>query len=249
MDLPELSPTHTATREALQRVAAHVLARRRFAVTQRFGLRVTPGGVGTPAFGPDDEVVRIVGTTLYRERRIAGEARTLTRGMHAATMRDLAAFVDVDIDAEFSVGHDTPPLGAVDEPLVFDAAAVDLILAWYQLGARAMDRTVAAASSRTPSVAQLWPEHFDIGVDLAAGSSRVNLGASPGDGYVAEPYVYLGPWGPERPGDPAYWNAPFGAVLTFTQLRDHPDPAEHVVGFFGTGIASLDAADRPTPKP
>ena len=36
------------TRDELQRIATHVLARARFAATGRFGLRATPGGFGTP---------------------------------------------------------------------------------------------------------------------------------------------------------------------------------------------------------
>ncbi len=63
---PALPPTYAATRNALQRVAVHVLARRRHAVTGRFGLRATPGGFGTPAFGPDEEVLRIAGDRLVR---------------------------------------------------------------------------------------------------------------------------------------------------------------------------------------
>ncbi|HEX2063745.1 MAG TPA: hypothetical protein VHE80_04910 [Acidimicrobiales bacterium] len=31
------------------------------------------------------------------------------------------------------------------------------------------------------------------------------MGASPGDDGVEQPYIYLGPRGDERPGDPAYW--------------------------------------------
>ena len=43
----------TTTRLALQRLAVHVLARRRHAVTGRFGLRPAPGGLATPAFGDE----------------------------------------------------------------------------------------------------------------------------------------------------------------------------------------------------
>jgi hypothetical protein len=67
----------------------------------------------------------------------------------------------------------------------------------------------------------LWPEHFDLGVTL----DEVNYGVSLGDGYLAEPYAYVGPWQP-RTGP--FWNAPFGAARP---LRDVPD----VAGFFAEG--------------
>lgn len=63
------------TRRELQRIATHILARARFEDEQRFGLRVTPSGIGTPTFGPD-VVVRLAGATLIREHRVDGVART-----------------------------------------------------------------------------------------------------------------------------------------------------------------------------
>lgn len=55
---------------------------------------------------------------------------------------------------------------------------------------------------------------------------RVNLGGSPGDGSSDgssdEPYPYVGPWTPGRPGDPAFWNAPYGAMRTRSELDRHP---------------------------
>ena len=54
------------------------------------------------------------------------------------------------------------------------------------------------------------------------GRALASISASlPGDAFSDEPYVYVGPWGTERPGEPDYWNAPFGAVLR----RSVVDPA------------------------
>ena len=36
----------------------------------------------------------------------------------------------------------------------------------------------------------LWPEHFDLAIDV----DEVNYGVSPGDGYHGAPYAYVGPW-------------------------------------------------------
>jgi hypothetical protein len=73
-------------------------------------------------------------------------------------------------------------------------------------------------------VAQLWPEHFDHGSLVSVGDDRYNVGASPGDAAEPGPYLYVGPWSDERPGDPDLWNAPFGAVLRRADLdRVPPD--------------------------
>ena len=92
-----------------------------------------------------------------------------------------------------------------------------LVFDWFQLGWRVLDTVVCDLSApSTQLTVQLWPEHFDVGtaVDFGRhdGVKGVNLGASAGDVFSEEPYVYVGPWGPERPGDPAFWNAPFGAA-------------------------------------
>ncbi|TML41944.1 MAG: hypothetical protein E6G27_05890, partial [Actinobacteria bacterium] len=64
-DQPEGS--YTSTRQGLHRVAAHILSRRRFDVSGRFGLRAGPGGIATPSFGDGPETIRVAGTTLVRE--------------------------------------------------------------------------------------------------------------------------------------------------------------------------------------
>ena len=66
--LAELPASFAATRDTVHRIATHILGRRRHDLSGKFGLRATPGGIGTPAFGPEHEVVRITGTTLVRER-------------------------------------------------------------------------------------------------------------------------------------------------------------------------------------
>jgi hypothetical protein len=65
----------------------------------------------------------------------------------------------------------------------------------------------------------------------------VNYGVSPGDGFLPEPYAYVGPWTP-REGE--FWNAPFGAVRRASELAD----AGEVAAFFAAGRAA--AADSAT---
>jgi hypothetical protein len=151
--------------------------------------------------------------------------------LDGSTLRSLAAFVGADIDAPVDLGPDVPPLGDPDAPLVIDAASVAELASWYDFAWRVLDEVVARVDGG--SVIQIWPEHFDAAVDVAvAPDRRVNLGASPGDGFRDRPYLYVGPWGPERPGDGSYWNAPFGAVA---EERD----ADRAVAFMLEGINRL----------
>jgi hypothetical protein len=235
---PDWDGAYATTRGELHRVAAHVIAKRRFDVTGRFGLRATPGGFGTPLFG-NDEVVRIAAGSLLREQRVDDRAITKAHELEGATLRQLAAFVDVELDPAFSAGGDTPELGDPDAPLVVDAASVAAMGDWYGDGARAIDHAVAAAgASGDAAVAQIWPEHFDLGTDVAVGHGRANLGASPGDGFSREPYFYVGPWSAERPGDADYWNASFGAVARWSDIVD----ADAANAFFARGLGYLAGA-------
>lgn len=43
----------------------------------------------------------------------------------------------------------------------------------------------------------LWPEHFDVAIDL----DEVTYGVSLGDAEIAGPYAYVAPWG--RPAVPS----------------------------------------------
>jgi len=201
----------STTRDDLHRIAAHVLGRRRFAVSGHFGLRAGPRGVATPAFGPEPEVLRIAGPVLVREVGTLSSAMP----MDGATLAELAAFGDADLDDAYSAGPDMPAVGPADEPLRLVPSELDALFAWFDLGWRVLDDVTAdapAVSDRT--TVQLWPEHFDAGCTLELGpDAGVNLGFSPGDSFSDEPYVYVGPWGAERPGEPAFWNAPFGAAV------------------------------------
>ena len=223
-----------ATRDVLHRVATHVVARARHAATGRFGLRATPGGFGTPAFGDAAEVLRVAGNGLVRER----DGHSSTIPMHGATLADLAAFAGVDLSAPFEAGSDTPAMRDPHAPLSVDAADVAVLADWWHLGWRVLDTAIAAATDAT--AIQLWPEHFDAGTSVAISEGeRCNLGASPGDGFSDEPYLYLGPWSADRPGEASDWNAPFGAVVRRGELLAAGDPFAAGVDFLRRGLALL----------
>lgn len=237
MATPQPPEDTGVTRRDLQRVATHLLARACFAASGRFGLRVTWDGIATPGFGPDGEVLRIAGGVLVHEHRRSGSAGTRAIALDGHSLGELAEWVGVDVASPFDAGAATPPVGDVGAPLSIDPAQAGAVLAWYRVGARAIDQVLPDLVE--PSVLQLWPEHFDLGIDAATAHGRVNLGASPGDAGHPSPYLYLGPWEPDRPGDPDYWNAPFGAVLGADELEAGGDPDGGAVAFFRRGLGLL----------
>jgi hypothetical protein len=242
MKLQPLPSTYVPTRDTLQRVATHVLARARDQAVGRFGMASSPGGLMTPMYGEDRTVVRISGAHLIVERGGSTEAIVPING---SSLSQLAKAAGADLSVEFEAGHDTPELGDIDAPIDVDPAATAALGDYYYVGWRAVDDAIAAApSSANPSRPQLWPEHFDVGVDLGYGTGendRCNYGVSPGDGFHQDPYLYVGPWSSDRPGDASYWNAPFGAILGYLDLLAADDPVEAGVAFFRRGYDMLAA--------
>lgn len=179
--------------------------------------------------------MRVAGGRLVVER--ASSTVAVVR-LDGSNLRQLAAAAGADVTAELDAGRDTVALGDLDEPLAVDEASALALGAWFDLGWRVLDRVLPAGASRL----QLWPEHFDAGCDVAVGAGphdRCNLGASPGDGPDGEPYLYVGPWGPDRPGDAAFWDAPFGATLRYEELRAAPDPVTAGEAFLRRGLSLL----------
>jgi hypothetical protein len=214
------------TRDELHRIAAHVLGRRRYAVSGHFGLRASPAGISTPAFGPEPETLRLTPLCLVREVGSASRGLALA----GATLSSLAAFGGADLGDGFSAGADMPEPGPADEALELDATELADLFAWFDLGWRVLDEVMAERiGTCVSSTIQLWPEHFDVGTSLEFESGEgVNLGFSPGDGFSDEAYVYVGPQSAARPGPSSYWNAPFGAVVRRSQVHDGEDCAAFI---------------------
>jgi len=240
MPLAPLPGEFSATRLVARRIGGHIMARVRKAAIGRIDLAPFPGGFGTPSFGTDHCVIRICGGLLIVERT-GGTVRTRSLPVNGATLAELAELAGADLAANLDVGHDTPPLGDVDEPLAFDAASATQLGNWFAFGLQVIDRVVAVQpATAEPTRARIWPEHFDLGIDLAAaGGSRLNLGASPGDEFHDAPYLYVSPWDTPRPGDPAYWNAPFGAVLGYDEISAAPGAIDAGVAFMAEGLSRL----------
>lgn len=213
-----------ATREGLHRVAEHLLAAALYAATGKIGLVPSPGGFRTPSFGPDREFLAVEGTGL-----VVGGAGG-TRRVALTTLRAAADFAGVTPGAPARVYKPATKLSP-DEPLMIDQEAAQVVADWYQLGGQALRIFSAEIPGDRPGAAVLWPEHFDLG-STARG---INYGASPGDGQVPDPYLYVGPHDGPLSGDPAFWNASFGAVRTIHQIGS----AASAVAFFREGRARV----------
>ncbi len=224
--LAPLPDAFVTTRLALHAVAEHVLAPCRHSVNGKIGLRYTYRGFGTPYFGDDRQVRVEDGMLVISDRE--GERR---EGL--STLRAAAALVDVPAPASTGVYTPTTP-GDLDAALVVDPACARALGDWYGFCASVLEQLRAEAGSLdAPSRLQLWPEHFDLAVDLGPPEARANFGGSPGDDLHPAPYLYVGPWGSH--GDDLFWNEPFGASLSYDALLAGADP----LAFFRTGKALL----------
>ena len=108
--LHDLPDGFGSTRDTLQHLAAHIVARARTQATGEISLRVTPGGFGTPTFGDARTQVRISGRWLVREVDSAEASMAQATALDGSTLAELAAHAQVDLDADLDVGHDTPSL-------------------------------------------------------------------------------------------------------------------------------------------
>jgi hypothetical protein len=228
MTLLPLPDDFVSTRESLRALACFVLSPAYKARTGRIGLRPVAPGFGTR---PLDDGSRLVvwGSELAFD---PGAASPIT------TLRAAAEFAGIALLADPGVGHDLPPYQP-DAPLPVGGDASRALGAWYGVGQQTLDSLRSQLGTDTVTEAQIWPEHFDLAVTATVGDDvKVNVGFSPGDGYHAEPYVYVGPFETGGlTGD--YWNAPFGAVLPYALVAAADAPADTALVFVTEGLGLL----------
>jgi len=116
-----------------------------------------------------------------------------------------------------------------------DADAAGALASWFAFGAGVLEELRAeTALEHDPTPPQLWPEHFDIAIELGAEAKgvRAGYGASPGDEEHAEPYLYVVPWSAPAPGE--LWNATAfaGAELSYADLLASDDRRLAALDFF-----------------
>lgn len=194
-------------RRSLHAVAELVLAGPQYRAVGKLRLRVVPGGFSTIA----EPELRVVGTRVVG----AGGAAVPIDGH---TARALGAELGVT-PGRAEGAYDDGAGVDLDETLTLDPGQADVIVGALSLG---HDALIAFAPAQTPV---LWPEHFDVAIRVR----DANFGVSPGDGFIDEPYAYVGVPGPPA-GDP-FWNAPFGAAVPLGELPD----AAAVACFFAEG--------------
>ena len=197
-----------ATRRSLHGVAELILAGPQYRATGRLRLGVVAGGFATTTLTPP---------LLVDGSQIAG-AEGATAAIGGRTPRAIGAELGVVIGRPEGLYADGSGVGP-DETLAVDPEQAGVIMGALALG---HDALTAFAAGESPV---LWPEHFDVAIRV----HDMNFGVSPGDGFCAEPYAYVGV--SQVPAGDVFWNAPFGAAVP---LRALPD-ASAVAGFFTEG--------------
>ena len=224
-----LPAPYVTTRDVLHMLACYVVAPARKARTGRIGLRPTGEGFGTPPFDDGSRIV-VRGDQLATE---PGEETVIS------TLRAGAEFLGIELTSDPGVGSDLPPFQP-DRELEVDVDSSLALGQWYSMGQSVLDQVPGLLGDRaaTVSEAQLWPEHFDLAVVVEMTDGRkVNVGFSPGDTYVYEPYVYVGPQDFDGP-DGGYWNARFGAYLTYSGMNER-EQAASALDYVAKGFALL----------
>jgi len=219
------------TRAALHRLIAYTVSPAREALTGRIGLRAAPGAIATPLFGDDEIRVAIEGDELVRAGNGSSERRSIT------TLTEAADFLAVELDATRSQRVDVPPIGNPDEKLAVDADASRWLAAWFGFGDSVLEGMRAGATAEEDvTVPQLWPEHFDIAIvaGVEDRGQRANYGFSPGDNFIDEPYLYVGPWNTDGLDD-EFWEGETWAPMRLNQLLDTDDRRASALAFLRQG--------------
>jgi hypothetical protein len=222
-------PTLGVTRTALHRVAEAVIAPARQRANGKIGLRWTLGGFGTPFFGADAQI-RVEGGQLVIDA--AGEERRHP----LSTITEAAAAIGFDLKGAEEAELDTP--------LEVDTYASRFLGEWFGFTTSVLEQLRAEAPEESePSRVQLWPEHFDVAVEVGSEQleQRAGLGGSPGDDSHPEPYLYVTPWTARPEGE--LWQAQGfpGAEMSYAELLAADDQRGAALEFFRARLAALNA--------
>jgi hypothetical protein len=222
-----LPSTLVQTRRSLQRLAENVVSPARRRANGKIGLRYTRAGFGTPFFG-DDVQVRVAGGELIVQQSSSERRAPITTLAAASDELGCAALPD-DV--------------VLDETaLVIDEGAATWLGDWYGFAASVLEELrFEAGAAADPSRVQLWPEHFDMAVELGheASGARATYGLSPGDDEHPAPYAYVAPWLAPTPGE--LWRATrfTGAELSGATLLEAEDQRLAALEFFRARLAAL----------
>jgi hypothetical protein len=117
-------------------------------------------------------------------------------------------------------------------PAEVDEAASRALGDLYGFACSVLEQLRADESEADSTIVRIWPEHFDIAVELGDGQARANFGASPGDENHDEPYLYVGPFDTGLASG-ELWNATGfpGAELGYSELLAADDQRRAALDF------------------
>jgi hypothetical protein len=117
-------------------------------------------------------------------------------------------------------------------PPEVDAEATRSLGDFYGFACSVLEQLRADEPEVDSTIVRIWPEHFDIALELGDGPARANFGASPGDEHHDEPYLYVGPWNAELASG-ELWNATGfpGAELRYSDLLEASDQRRAALDF------------------
>jgi hypothetical protein len=217
--------TLVTTRLALHALAEGVISPLRVQATgNEIALQARPGGFGTPDL-PGGGWAGISGTDVIVVNADGSERRTAI-----TSPRRAAQWVGLD-------GAQVLP----DKRLEVHAGAARVLADAFLLGDDALRAlTAGAASGDDPSEIHLWPEHFDIAVEMGPDGGRATYGVSPGDDLHEEPYAYVTAWSPPPDAGAKFWNA---TAFTGAERPAQADDVEELVEFWVEARRRLTAGD------
>lgn len=196
---------YTRTRHSLHGLAELVLAGPQYRQQGSIKLRVQGEGFRTR----DEPVVAVSGSALA--------TADIKVDVHGLTFAQAAARIGLEASRLDDVYSDGPKISP-DDAIHLDATAVRQVEHAFALGDQALRRFNELADPI------LWPEHFDVAIEIG----EVTFGVSPGDRYFDRPYAYVARPGPFT-GE--FWNAPFGAARLLAELAG----VDGIVAFFRQG--------------
>jgi hypothetical protein len=233
--LGEVGAAYDSTRRSLHQLAFYVLAPARHAVNGKIGLRFTHGGFGSPFFGADEQV-RFENGYLVRQTEVV-ESRPVT------TLADAVELVHIPYRQVWfeGFGDYLPPVD-VNDQLEIDEASAGAVGEWFGFGASVLEQVRRTLAAVDVSRVQLWPEHFDLAIEMGAADSRASYGASPGDDHHPGPYLYVSAHGSIDRAD-RFWNdsAFNGASLSYDVLLAAEDQRAVALAFFDRGYRTLNS--------
>ena len=225
-----LPATFATTVTMLHRVAEQIVAPARKPANE-IALVATPGGFGTPEFD-----------YAGRRRQVRVESAEL---VHRSDDEERRVPLTTLEEARRLVSELVPDGPLSTEPLEVDPVAAAMLGDWYAFGAAIL----AELSDATATPVRLWPEHFDLAIEMGdeATGERANYGFSPGDADHDEPYIYVGPWTSDVSGE--LWRATGfrGAELRHSELVTATDQRTAALDFLTTRKRALGSAPT-TPK-